>query len=286
MQRHSELDRTLRRRASVIPRAFLLSILAFGTAWAGENDVNDRPNAGNAAVDDGPASELPNAPTEGQFTDDRASLAYAYGLDRARGLLRRFEYFKALGIELDTEMAKQGFIDAFAEAAERDGAARLTAEQIRTLIYAFDREIEAAEQRRARDESSVNQENANRYLAENATKPGVVTLASGLQYRVLHTGVGTEAGHSSKVILHFRGRLTDGRVFASSYDEGRQPGEFRVSNVLAGWMEALQLMRVGDRWELTIPPHLAFGSSTHGLVPANAVVIYELEVLEVIDSGS
>ena len=152
------------------------------------------------------------------------------------------------------------------------------------MIYSFDREIEAAEQRRAREDSVINREHANRYLAENSARPGVVTLASGLQYRVLQTGGGAEVGHADKVVLHFRGRLVDGTVFESSDGEDGQPIAFQVSNVLAGWMEALKLMRVGDRWELTIPPHLAFGSSARGLVPANAVVVYELEVLEVIDA--
>ncbi len=288
MQGHIDLDRDLRRHTSAILGALFLPILAFGSALTGEIDADEQLNTDDAAVANSPTNTLTNEPAEGQFDDDRAALAYAYGLDRARGLLRRFGYFESLGIELDKQMAKQGFMDAFAEAAERReprGAARLTTEQIRSLIYAFDREIEAAEQRRAREESAINREHASRYLAENSTRPGVVTLASGLQYRVLQTGSGAEIGQADWVTLHFQGRLADGRVFESSYGEGGQPGAFQVSNVLAGWMEALELMRVGSRWELTIPPHLAFGSSAHGVVPANAVVIYELEVLAVGDAG-
>ena len=288
MQRNSDPDRLLAGYTAVRRNALFVLILVFTVSWAAGTDADDRPQTRDAALEHRPGSRLPDEAAEAQFADDRASLAYAYGLDRARGLLRRFEYFEALGMELDAEMAKQGFMDAFAEAtgAGEEGAARLTAEQIRTLIYAFDREIEAAEQRRARDHSSINRERGDRYLAENAARPGVVTLASGLQYRVLLAGSGAEVGQAKELVLHYQGRLTDGRVFVNTYDEGQQPGAFQTSNVLAGWMEALKLMRVGDRWELTVPPHLAFGSSTHGLVPANAVVIYELEVLQVIDAGS
>ena len=154
MQGHSKLDRVLDRRASWIRGAFVLLILAFGTAWTGEIDADERLSTDNAGVANDPANTAPNEPAERQFDDDRAALAYAYGLDRARGLLRRFEYFESLGIELDEELAKQGFMDAFAEPGERgerNGAAQMTAEEIRTLLYAFDREIVAVEQRRARE---------------------------------------------------------------------------------------------------------------------------------------
>lgn len=243
------------------------------------------------------------------FNSDREMLAYAYGLDRGQGLVRRYRYLKELGIDLDMALTRQGFLHAIAEigdGGETSQLARLSVEQIKHLIYDFDREVAAIEQNLARLESSRQLRQGSLYLRENASSPDVVMLESGLQYRVLRRGSGAGVDDRSSVVVHYRGRLIDGTEFDSSYSikgqpaKGRldnvqfdrvQPGNFQpdkgqprtfsLNGVIAGWREALKLMRVGDKWELTLPPSLGYGASRYGAVPANAVLVFELELLEV-----
>ena len=119
------------------------------------------------------------------------------------------------------------------------------------------------------------------FLKANAAKPGVVTLDSGLQYKILNEGDGRMPKASDTVSVHYRGTLIDGTEFDSSYKRGK-PTSFPVNRVIAGWTEALQLMQVGDKWQLTIPSDLAYGSRSPGAgIPPDAVLVFEVELLSV-----
>ena len=120
------------------------------------------------------------------------------------------------------------------------------------------------------------------FLAENASKPGVVTLDSGLQYEVLTAGSGQQPTADSKVKTHYHGTLVSGKTFDSSYERGT-PAEFPVRGVIAGWTEALQLMQEGSKWRLYVPSELAYGSQSVGSIPANSTLIFDVELLEVLD---
>ena len=124
--------------------------------------------------------------------------------------------------------------------------------------------------------STLNQE----VIVTNTTD--TITTASGLQYHVIAEGSGTESpGPDSVVSVHYRGKLTDGFEFDSSYKRN-QPATFPVNGVIRGWTEALQLMKVGDKWELTIPPDLGYGSQGAGsTIPPDATLIFEIELLEI-----
>ena len=126
--------------------------------------------------------------------------------------------------------------------------------------------------------STLNQEE----ILTNKTSKVTSTTASGLQYRVLAEGSGTESpGTDSVVSVHYLGKLIDGFEFDSSYKRN-QPATFPVSGVIRGWTEALQLMKVGDKWELTIPPDLGYGSQGAGnTIPPDATLIFEVELLEI-----
>jgi len=126
--------------------------------------------------------------------------------------------------------------------------------------------------------STSNQE----VIVTNTTSTDTITTASGLQYRVIAEGSGTESpGPDSVVSVHYRGKLTDGFEFDSSYKRN-QPATFPVNGVIRGWTEALQLMKVGDKWELTIPPDLGYGSQGAGsTIPPDATLIFEVELLEI-----
>jgi FKBP-type peptidyl-prolyl cis-trans isomerase FklB len=117
------------------------------------------------------------------------------------------------------------------------------------------------------------------FLAANAKKDGVTTTASGLQYKVIKSGMGESPKLSDTVKVHYQGTLIDGTIFDSSIQRG-QPITFPVSGVIAGWTEALQLMKVGDKWQLFIPARLAYGEqSPTPAIPPNSVLIFEVELL-------
>ncbi len=117
------------------------------------------------------------------------------------------------------------------------------------------------------------------FLAANAKKDGVVTTASGLQYKVIKSGTGESPKKSDTVKVHYTGTLIDGTVFDSSVQRG-EPAVFPVGAVIPGWVEALQLMKVGDKWQLVIPANLAYGeNSPSPAIPANSVLIFEVELL-------
>lgn len=118
-----------------------------------------------------------------------------------------------------------------------------------------------------------------KFLEENGKKPEVTTTASGLQYEVMKSGTGMSPSATDKVKTHYHGMLTDGTVFDSSVDRG-EPISFPVNGVIKGWQEALQLMKVGDKWKLTIPSDLAYGARGAGnVIPPFATLIFEVELL-------
>ncbi len=118
------------------------------------------------------------------------------------------------------------------------------------------------------------------FLAENGAREAVVTLPSGLQYQVLTSADGPKPTATDRVTTHYQGTLIDGTVFDSSYERG-QPATFPLNGVIAGWTEALQLMSVGEKWRLFIPPGLAYGPQDQGPIPGNSTLIFEVELLEI-----
>ncbi|MDA1370163.1 MAG: FKBP-type peptidyl-prolyl cis-trans isomerase [Proteobacteria bacterium] len=175
------------------------------------------------------------------------------------------------GINVETFVA--GMLDAFS------GDLKLEPAEMMAAIQSYmQRQADAAESALA-DNLVASQE----FLAQNAQNNGVVSLASGLQYLVLSSGPdgGASPTTTNTVLAHYHGTLLDGSVFDSSVDRG-QPASFGVSQVIAGWTEALQLMKVGDKWRLFIPPNMAYGeASPTPAIPPNSALIFEVELLEV-----
>ena len=202
--------------------------------------------------------------------------SYAVGADLARNLKRQ-------GIQVESEALLMGMRDVFA------GAKLLMSdEELRDTLRALQ-----AEQRRkailarggTQGVALVNAEKGAAFLAQNKTNQDVVCLPSGLQYKILNAGNGPKPGGSDTIQCRFRGTLIDGQEFAES-DPG-QPAVFRMGEVIPGWKEALLLMPVGSKWQLFIPPPLAYGEQGAGrarLAPKigpNATLIYELELLAI-----
>lgn len=175
--------------------------------------------------------------------------------------------------EIDIELVMQGLKDGF---EGKDSP--LSGEQITT---AFDY-IQKITEEKAAEASAAALEGNNSYLAENGKKDGVTTLPSGLQYEVMTKGAGTvKPSSSDQVKTHYHGTLTDGTVFDSSVVRG-EPITFPVTGVIKGWVEALQLMVEGDKWKLTVPSELAYGARAQGQIPANSVLIFEVELIEIV----
>jgi len=127
--------------------------------------------------------------------------------------------------------------------------------------------------------------NNQQYLQQHTKQEGIVSLPSGLQYKVLASGNGSSPAASDSVTVNYRGSLLDGTEFDSSYKRG-EPATFPVNGVIRGWTEALQLMHEGDKWELTIPPQLGYGSGGAGsAIPGDAVLVFEVELLKVNQPG-
>jgi FKBP-type peptidyl-prolyl cis-trans isomerase FklB len=135
-----------------------------------------------------------------------------------------------------------------------------------------------AEQHKAKSEKKLQEGKA--FLDKNKTEPGVVTTASGLQYKILKEGNGEKPLSNSKVTVHYHGTLLDGKVFDSSVDRG-QPVQLTVDGVIEGWKEALQLMPVGSKWKLFIPSNLGYGDQQGSPIEPNSLLIFEVELISI-----
>jgi len=129
-------------------------------------------------------------------------------------------------------------------------------------------------------QSVENKVRGESYLADNAKKTGVMTTSTGLQYEVLTQGTGLQPKPADTVEVHYEGKLTDGTVFDSSIQRG-QTASFRLDQVIAGWTEGLQLMKAGSKYRFTIPSGLAYGEMGAGSIPPNAVLIFDVELINV-----
>lgn len=214
-----------------------------------------------------PATGAPlSAGTGGLNARDYAS--YAIGLDMAAR-------FQADGTTVNLDQLLMGLKDGFAGAKPR-----YSEEQLRAAAEAFDREVQARAAERFKMVAEQNKKASATFLAENKKKPTVKATASGLQYEVIKAGPGRVTAKATDTVkANYHGTLIDGTVFDTT--QGDQPVVIEASNAIAGWTEALQMMRAGDKWRLYVPSELAYGAEGYGPVPPNALLIFELELLEI-----
>jgi len=184
--------------------------------------------------------------------------------------------FRRQGVEISPEMLTRGIGDA-ASGTEP----LLKPAEMRATLSRLQQRVSAQDQQPQPTVVAAQPATAEAFLAGNAGREGVVTLPSGLQYKVLAEGEGATPGATDSVTVHYRGTLVDGTEFDSSYSRNR-PATFAVNRVIAGWTEALQLMQEGDKWQLFIPPALAYGERGAGKrIPPNSALIFEVELLSV-----
>jgi FKBP-type peptidyl-prolyl cis-trans isomerase FklB len=184
--------------------------------------------------------------------------------------------FKRQEVELNPQAVVQGIEDALAGTEPL-----MTSDEMRTTLVELKKRIMTAQREKAAQAAAQNLEAAEAFMAENTSKEGVKTLPSGLQYKVIQEGSGATPAATDKVTVHYRGTLTDGTEFDSSYSRNK-PASFAVNRVVPGWTEALQLMQEGDKWLLFIPPKLGYAERGAGSkIPPNSALIFEVELLSV-----
>jgi FKBP-type peptidyl-prolyl cis-trans isomerase FklB len=199
------------------------------------------------------------------------SLSYALGLSMGNN-------FRASGIE---KINVRDFADGVA--AVFDGAQpKMSYDDAKAEIQKFFTELEAKQQKAAAAMSEINEKTGREFLEENGKRAEVKTTASGLQYEVIKEGDGAKPVASDQVVVHYTGKLIDGTVFDSSEERG-VPATFGVTQVIPGWVEALQLMSVGSTWRLFIPSALAYGpQGAGGVIGPNQTLIFDVSLLEIV----
>jgi FKBP-type peptidyl-prolyl cis-trans isomerase FklB len=200
---------------------------------------------------------------------EKDRLSYAIGMDIGNGLKRQ-------DIDLNAEIVAQGIWDSMS-----GGKTLMTEQESRQTMNALKQELARKQMAKMKELGDKNKKEGEKFLAENRTKDGVIALPSGLQYKVVRKGTGKSPKAGDTVTVNYRGTFIDGTEFDSSYRRG-QPASFTVSGVIPGWTEALQLMQEGAKWELYIPPDLAYGERGAGRsIGPNSTLIFEVELLSV-----
>jgi FKBP-type peptidyl-prolyl cis-trans isomerase FklB len=208
-----------------------------------------------------------------ELKDAKQRASYAIGANIGADMKRQ-------ELDLDAKLLGAGLADGFA------GKAALTDVEIRAALDGFREEMTKKMQARQATAGAENLKKGQAFLAANAKKEGVKTTESGLQYKVLKSGTGATPKRTDSVKVHYHGTLIDGTVFDSSVERG-EPISFAVTGVIPGWTEALQLMKVGDKFQLYLPSKLAYGEEgAGGKIGPNSVLIFDVELLGIEKAGN
>jgi FKBP-type peptidyl-prolyl cis-trans isomerase len=203
------------------------------------------------------------------LTTPKQKASYAIGMNIGRGLHKD-------SVDVDPNVLLQGLKDALA-----GGKMLLSDEEAKAALTALQADVSKRQQEKMQVAGDANKKQGDAFLAANKSKEGIVTLPSGLQYKILQAGAGPKPAATDSVVCNYKGTLLDGTEFDSSYKRG-QPATFAVNQVIHGWTEALQLMPVGSKWQLFIPPDLAYGpSGAGGVIGPNATLVFEVELLSI-----
>jgi FKBP-type peptidyl-prolyl cis-trans isomerase FklB len=207
-----------------------------------------------------------------QTTKEKVS--YCIGLETGTTLKQQFA-------DIDFKLLIKGLQDGFTGATPQ-----LSSDEVHSILIALRNQMETQQKEFIAKLSEENRKKSEQFLLENKQKEGVVTLSSGLQYKILNAAPAT--AESPKLLdsarIHYRGTFIDGKVFDSSYERG-QPLTFPLNRVIPGWSEVLQKMKVGDKWQVFIPPYLAYGENGFGPhIAPNTCLIFEIELLGINDT--
>lgn len=256
------MNSALRFAAPLVLASLVLSL----SACKSETTDEAAPAAEAAAAGEAGAPIIPGI---AGLETERAQVSYMIGRDIANSM-------KIIKDDLDLEILRQAMEDTF---QERDS--KLTDEQMKEIQAAFTTKLQARQAAEAAELAAKSKSEGEAFLAENKSKPGVQVTESGLQYRVERAGNGATPTASDVVRVHYKGTLLNGETFDSSYDRG-EPAEFGLGQVIPGWSEGVQLMKVGSKYTFWIPAELAYGEAGGGPIPANAMLTFEVELMEIV----
>jgi FKBP-type peptidyl-prolyl cis-trans isomerase FklB len=263
--------------------------LAAAMMLAGDGYAQQTPAAGTPAATTpaAPAATTPKPPVKKTATaassaapaplkTQKEKFSYALGMNIAQGLGNNL---KKQSVEVDWNLVSQGMKDAAA-----GSKTRLTEDEAKAVLTEVQTGIQKQAQEKLKEAADKNKTEGAAFLAANKSKEGVVTLPSGLQYKILTPGTGPKPASTDSVVCNYRGTLVNGTEFDSSYKRG-QPATFGVGQVIKGWTEALQLMPVGSKWQLFIPSDLAYGEhgEPRGGIEPNETLIFEVELMSIVD---
>lgn len=245
-----------------------LSICIFSFAQAPKTPAKPKATPAKPAV---AAKVAPKAPTGSlKLSNELDSVAYSIGMNIGQNIKSQ-----NLG-NLNLDLLMQGLKDIVGS-----GKTQIDEAQANMVLGNYFNRLQATKQAEEAKKYEVYKAAGEKFLAENKTKEGVITLPSGLQYQIIKAGDGPKPTLNDKVKTHYHGTLIDGTIFDSSVQRG-QPIDFPVGGVIAGWTEALQLMPVGSKWKLFIPYNLAYGERGAGAnIKPYSALVFEVELLEI-----
>jgi FKBP-type peptidyl-prolyl cis-trans isomerase FklB len=200
-------------------------------------------------------------------TSEKGKLSYAIGYQIGKD-------FSDRKMDVDVNTVIRALQDAY---GKRTPA--ISEEKMREILTAFQSKMMTEAKAEYDKVAATNKASATRFMSENKTKKGIVVLPSGLQYRVIEEGTGKQVAPTAEVTVHYRGSLSDGLEFDSSFARG-EPVKFKVNEVIKGWQEALSRMKVGDHWQIFLPPDLAYGD--RGQPPRigpNQALVFDIKVI-------
>ncbi len=201
--------------------------------------------------------------------DDNDKASYSIGVDIGKS-------FKQQDVEIDVDKFMQGIKDGMT----KDSAYLLTQDEMIRSMQNLQQEMVNKQTLKKKESLDKNKKAAEEFMVNNAKDKDVKATKSGLQYKVLVSGNGASPDSNDMAVTHYAGTLADGTEFDNSYKRG-EPLTIEVGGVIKGWTEALQMMKVGDKWRLFIPPHLGYGENGAGTIPPNSVLIFDVELLDV-----
>lgn len=204
--------------------------------------------------------------------DDKA--AYAIGVSFANYLSASLDKPSEIGINLNKDLVLKGIEHVFA------GNPELNEEETRAALEALDKRVAETMQKKAAEKAEAAKKAGDEFRAEFEKQEGVVKTNTGLLYQVITPAEGEKPKDTDTVQVHYKGTLTDGTQFDSSYDRG-EPATFPLNRVIPGWTEGVQLMPVGSKFKFVIPPELAYGAQDTPSIPANSTLVFEVELLKI-----
>jgi FKBP-type peptidyl-prolyl cis-trans isomerase FklB len=267
----------MRKTLTLAVTAFAAGVLVLGYAQAQQTPASSAPQTPGTTTPKPPAAKpgttvakKPTTPTVLTLKTQKDKASYAIGLNIGKSMHKD-------SVDVDPNILLRGMKDGLAGAKPL-----LTDEEAKAAMVALQADLRKKGEEKMLVQGEANKKQGDAFLAENKTKDGVVTLPSGLQYKILKEGTGPKPAATDTVVCNYKGTLLDNTEFDSSYKRG-QPATFPVSGVIKGWTEALQLMPVGSKWEIFVPADLAYGArgGPGGGIGPNATLVFEVELMSI-----